>query len=66
MFDDLFGGDDISSNQSQTNTTKNGKNNEEMDEKTKAKIKNNAAREIKRIIHSIPDLSFLKSIKLYN
>lgn len=43
---------------------KNGKNNDEMDEKTKQKIKAAAAREIKRIIYSFPDLSFLKNIKV--
>ena len=61
MFDELFGENDIPSNQI---SKKNGRKNGEMDEKTKEKIKSAAAREIKRIIHAIPDLSFLKSIKL--
>ena len=59
---DFLGNEDVSS--SHNKKTQNGKDNEEMDEKQKEKIKVQAAREIKKIIHSFPDLSFLNNIKL--
>ena len=42
----------------------NGKSKEETDEKQREKIREMAAREIKKIINSFPDLSFLQNIQL--
>jgi len=56
---DLFGGVDI-----EKTRPSNGKNGEEDDQKQKEKIRVQAAKEIKRIINSFPDLSFLKNIKV--